>query len=194
MIHSQLQITTIEQLRTVLLGKYGTPSSLFTINYSLLLINKTYPHLADWNGKTVLDIGCGASSGNDFEFNPIHSLKDVWAPWFLRAARLLGATCTGVDLNYNVSEQGLTFLRTNLITPGALNDLPDGSFDAINCTNFFSSPTLVLGFLMKDGVTKYSEIIHTRQSEILRNIQLQIDRLLKPGGKIVHLDKEFDNY
>ncbi len=102
-----------------------------------------------------MDIGCGSNHLN--------------SPWFCRALHLLGAKAVGVDFN-DLEGENFEHHKLDITVPGALNLFPDHSFDGINMRG--------LAYL---HCIKDEELRGVIEKEIPR----QINRLLRPDGKII---------
>jgi hypothetical protein len=141
-------------------------------------------------GLHVLDIACGSNSSRAPEVfhlrtpsgqQPIESSAGggyaaIFEPWFCRILETLGAVPVGVDRG---DLQGETFETHTLDLghPGALDALPGGAFDGVQDSRLFGSPEFTAQF--PDPADRLAVAV-----EIVR----QEDRLLKPGGVVIHSD------
>ncbi len=100
----------------------------------------------------------------------------MFEPWLCRILLELGATPVGVDFG-DLEHELFIHHRVDLGRPGALDFLADHSFDAIQDSRLFGSPEFTAKFPQQAGRLKVAQ-------EIIRQEQ----RLLKPGGIIIHSD------
>jgi hypothetical protein len=147
-----------------------------------------YPSLSNVQNKRILDIACGSNSSKlpaSFLLSSLFSGRSVRAnrgftalfePWFCRMLLKLGATPVGVDFGDLESEVFIHY-KVDLGIPGALDFLPDHSFDGIQDSRLFGSPEFTAEF------PSQAERIKVGQ-EIVR----QERRLLKMDGIIIHSD------
>ncbi len=147
-----------------------------------------YPSLSTVKNKRILDIACGSNSsklpasfflsslfgGRSVHAN--HGFTALFEPWFCRMLLELGATPVGVDFGDLESEVFIHY-KVDLGIPGALDFLPDHSFDGIQDSRLFGSPEFTAEF------PSQAERIKVGQ-EIVR----QERRLLKMDGIIIHSD------
>jgi hypothetical protein len=149
----------------------------------------SYPHLPDLQGQQILDIACGSNTSRAPGLVHVNSpfgksaLKQAKAgytalfePWFCRILFALGANPVGVDMG-DLDRETFTHYRVDLGKPGALDFLPDHSFDSVQDSRLFGSPEFTAQFPRQaDRLKGAQEIIHQEQ------------RLLKAGGIIIHSD------
>jgi len=147
-----------------------------------------YPSLSTVQNKRILDIACGSNSsklpasfflsslfdGRSVRANP--GFTALFEPWFCRLLLELGATPVGVDFGDLESEVFIHY-KVDLGISGALDFLPDHSFDGIQDSRLFGSPEFIAEF------PSQAERIKVGQ-EIVR----QERRLLKMDGIIIHSD------
>ena len=141
-------------------------------------------------GKRILDIACGSSTSKAPSFVfvntpfgeqriPIPHTEGFTAqfePWMCRILLALGADPVGIDLG-NLDSESFEHYKVDLGLPGALSFLPDHSFDAVHDSRLFGSPEFTAQFPdQQDRLNVAAEIWSQEQ------------RLLKPGGKIIHSD------
>jgi hypothetical protein len=125
-------------------------------------------------GKRILDLACGSSTSRA-PFGPGgHSA--LFEPWLCRILHASGANAVGVDSG-DLSGEAFEAHRLDLSRVGALDFLPEASFDAVHDSRLFGSPEFTARFA--DRETVYG---------IAREIRRQEVRLLKPGGIVVHSD------
>jgi hypothetical protein len=88
----------------------------------------------------------------------------------------LGAAPVGVDFG-DLENEVFVHYKVDLGKPGALDFLPDHSFDGIQDSRLFGSPEFTAEFPSQADRLKVAQ-------EIVR----QERRLLKPDGNIIHSD------
>lgn len=147
-----------------------------------------YPRLSDVRNKRILDIACGSNSSklpSSFFLTSLFGGREVSAnkgftalfePWFCRMLLELGATPVGVDFGDLESEVFIHY-KVDLGRPGALDFLPDHSFDGIQDSRLFGSPEFTAEFPSQ-----------VERLKVGQEIVQQERRLLKMDGIIVHSD------
>ena len=100
----------------------------------------------------------------------------MFEPWFCRILFELKATPVGVDFG-DLTQEVFIHHRIDLGKPGALNFLPDHSFDGIQDSRLFGSPEFTVKFPHQTDRLKVAQ-------ELVRQEQ----RLLKIDGIIIHSD------
>jgi len=111
------------------------------------------------------------------EEDPLNPLGyRLYEPWFSRALLELGAKPVGIDVG-NLDGEEFEHHRVDLSQPGALDFLPDKSFDAVNLNGLFSSPQL-------ESMTGESEV-----DKMKEELKKQIRRILKADGQILEYSK-----
>lgn len=147
-----------------------------------------YPSLSDVRNKRILDIACGSNTSKlpaSFSLSSLIGSRSVRAnrgftalfePWFCRMLLKLDATPVGVDFG-DLESEAFIHYKVDLGIPGALDFLPDHSFDGIQDSRLFGSPEFTTEF------PSQAERIKVGQ-EIVR----QERRLLKMDGIIIHSD------
>jgi len=147
-----------------------------------------FEKLSDLKDKRILDIACGSNTskmpGSIYVNTPFGEISlggsrgytALFEPWFCRIVFELEALPLGVDMG-NLEEEIFDHQKVDLGKPGALDFLPDGSFDAIQDSRLFGSPEFTAQFPNRADHLKVAE-------EIVKQEQ----RLLKPGGIIIHSD------
>jgi hypothetical protein len=88
----------------------------------------------------------------------------------------LGADPVGVDFG-DLEHEAFTHHRVDLARPGALDFLPSRSFDALQDSRLFGSPEFTAQLPDRSD-----------RLQIAREIARQEQRLLVPGGLIIHSD------
>ncbi|MFN2120335.1 MAG: hypothetical protein ACK2T0_08100 [Anaerolineales bacterium] len=146
-----------------------------------------------WNvrGKRILDVPCGSNSSKApatvHVGTPLGTLKlgprqksytPLFEPWFCRMLLLMGADAVGVDFG-DLDGEEFEHYSVDLGQSGALDFLPDASFDAVQDSRLFGSPEFTAQFPKKAD-----------RRAVAREIVQQEHRLLKPGGVIIHSDAE----
>src|SRR5512142_2913535 len=153
-------------------------------------IYRAYSALAPLKGQRILDIACGSNTSRapsfvfvDTPFGeqriPISSSDGYTAqfePWFCRLLLELGAVPVGIDRG-DLDGEAFEHYNVDLGLPGALDFLPDRSFDALQDSRLFGSPEFTAQFPHASDRLKVA-------AEIWRQEQ----RLLKPGGIVIHSD------
>jgi hypothetical protein len=146
-----------------------------------------------WNlrHKRILDVPCGSNSSKApatvHVKTPMGTLKlgprqkgytALFEPWFCRMLLLMGAAPVGVDFGDLEGEQ-FEHYAVDLGKTGALNFLPDASFDGIQDSRLFGSPEFTAQFPKQaDRLAVAHELVRQER------------RLLKPGGIVIHSDAE----
>ena len=153
-------------------------------------IYRAYGSFAVLKGKRVLDIACGSNTSKapafvfvDTPFGeqriPIPVTDGYTAqfePWFCRILLELGADPVGLDLG-NLDGETFEHYKVDLGQPGALDFLPDHSFDAVHDSRLFGSPEFTAQF--PDLADRL---------RIATGIGRQEQRLLKTEGIVIHSD------
>jgi len=136
-------------------------------------LESAFGKLSAVRGKRILDIGCGSATSRHPTTGRI---TPMFEPWFCRILVELGADPVGVDLG-DLEGEAFEHYRVDFGTAGALDFLPDSSFDGIQDSRIFGSPE----FTTQHPATEDYQ-------RISREIKKQERRLLKPGGVIIHTD------
>ena len=103
-------------------------------------------------------------------------------PWFCRILFELGAQPVGVDFG-DLESEVFEHYRVDLGKIGALDFLPEHSFDAVQDSRLFGSPEFTAQFPNR-----------VDRSKIAQEIKRQEQRLLKASGIVIHSDAEaFDS-
>jgi hypothetical protein len=140
--------------------------------------------------KRILDIACGSNSSKAPSFVfvntpfgerrvPTSSSEGHTAqfePWFCRILLEIGADPVGIDLG-DLEQETFEHYKVDLGQPGALNFLPDHSFDAVQDSRLFGSPEFT------------AQIPHQNDRlKVAAEIWKQEQRLLKANGIVIHSD------
>jgi hypothetical protein len=135
-------------------------------------LQRAYASLGAVRGQRILDIACGSNSSR----SPVTGRRTAqFEPWMCRLLQELGAQPVGIDLG-DLQGETFEYLRLDLGMPGALNDLPTASFDAVQDSRLFGSP-------------EFQAAYGSRHVERVRQeIRRQERRLLRPGGIPIHSD------
>ena len=135
-------------------------------------LQRAYRLLGDVRGRRILDIACGSNLSR----SPLTGRRTAqFEPWMCRLLEELGAQPVGVDVG---DLEGETFehLRLDVGLPGALDGLQTASFDAVQDSRLFGSPEFQAAY-----GPRYVE-------RVRREIRRQENRLLRPGGVLIHTD------
>lgn len=147
---------------------------------------------AQARGLRILDIACGSNSSHApqvFHLRVAGALRPVerqgddgfsplFEPWFPRMLHALGAEAVGVDMG-DLGGESFEHYVVNLADPGALDFLPNQSFDAVQDSRLFGSPEFAAQFPDRSD-----------RVPVAREILRQEARLLKPGGTVIHSDAQ----
>jgi hypothetical protein len=148
----------------------------------------SYQRLASVQNKKILDIACGSNTSRlpgslhiDTPFGTMafgvgKGYTALFEPWFCRLLYELGAIAVGVDFG-NLEREAFIHHHIDLGQTGALDFLPDGSFDGIQDSRLFGSPEFTAQFPNQADRLK-----------VAREIRRQEQRLLKSDGIIIHSD------
>jgi hypothetical protein len=178
--------------RYTLLRKLGKERGIEEI-LSQMLERLTASFGSLWNirGKRILDVPCGSNTSKApatvHITTPLGTLRlgprqrrytALFEPWFCRMLLLLSADPVGVDFG-DLQGEDFEYYLVDLGQPGALNFLPDASFDGVQDSRLFGSPEFTAQFPKRtDRLTVAHEIVRQER------------RLLKPGGVVIHSDAE----
>jgi SAM-dependent methyltransferase len=149
----------------------------------------SYRKLPDISNKKILDIACGSNTsklpGSLYINTPFGEMSfgrasrgytALFEPWFCRILFELGAQAVGLDFG-DLEHEAFAHYRVDLGKAGALDFLPDRSFDGIQDSRLFGSPEFTAQFPNPADRLK-----------VAREIVRQEHRLLKPGGIMIHSD------
>jgi hypothetical protein len=153
-------------------------------------IYQAYGALAMVRGKRILDIACGSNSSKAPSFVfvntpfgarriPTSSSEGYTAQfeaWFCRTLLEIGADPVGIDLG-DLEQETFEHYQIDLGQAGALNFLPDHSFDAVQDSRLFGSPEFTAQIPQQ-----------TDRLKVATEIWKQEQRLLKANGIVIHSD------
>jgi hypothetical protein len=156
----------------------------------------SFEKLSDIRGRKILDIACGSNTskapaslyldtplGKKTLSQSNQGYTAQFEPWFCRILFELGAQPVGVDFG-DLESEIFEHYRVDLGEIGALDFLPDQSFDAVQDSRLFGSPEFTAQFPNRADRLK-----------IAQEIKRQEQRLLKPDGIVIHSDAEaFDSH
>jgi hypothetical protein len=166
------------------------PETLEIIQQLFERVIAAYGQLSLLRGKRILDIACGSHTsrapsrgyrirkreGRGAE-RPLHGgYTALFEPWFCRILSALGAQPVGIDIG-DLGGEDFEHYQADLGRTGALDFLPEHSFDAVHESRLFGSPEFTTQFPHRADAL-----------EIAREIVNQERRLLKEGGIIIHSD------
>lgn len=149
----------------------------------------SFEGLPDLQGKKILDIACGSNTSKApaslFIDTPFgrktigrsnQGYTAQFEPWFCRILFELGAHPVGIDFG-DLESEAFEHYRVDLGEIGALDFLPDHSFDALQDSRLFGSPEFTAEFPKQADRLK-----------IAREIRRQEQRLLTANGIVIHSD------
>jgi len=149
----------------------------------------SFERLSNIQNKNILDIACGSNTSKapaslhiDTPFGDMtigRSSKGYTAqfePWFCRILFELGANPVGVDFG-DLESEVFVHYRVDLGKIGALDFLPDHSFDAVQDSRLFGSPEFTAQFPNQAD-----------RLRIAQEIKRQEQRLLMANGIVIHSD------
>lgn len=138
-------------------------------------LEEAFGGLSAVRGKRILDIGSGS---NTSRHPGTGKVTPMFEPWFCRMLVELGAEPVAIDLG-DLEDEQFEHYGADLAIPGALDFLPDSSFDGVQDSRIFGSP---------EFTTQHPAIADYYR--ISQEIKRQERRLLKPGGVVIHSDIE----
>jgi hypothetical protein len=151
----------------------------------------SFRRLSNVQGKRILDIACGSNTSKapaslyiDTPFGKktfgraAKGYTAQFEPWFCRILFELGAIPVGVDFG-DLEREVFEHYQVDLGKNGALDFLPDHSFDAIQDSRLFGSPEFTAQFPNQADRLK-----------IAQEVRRQEQRLLKVNGIVIHSDAE----
>jgi hypothetical protein len=170
----------------------GAPGTQDVIEELVDRLVRAFDTLGQLRKKRILDIACGSNTSMAppvFHLRTASAQKAIKAgehgdhapqfePWLPRMLLALGADPVGVDIG-DLSNESFEHYQVDLGRPGALNFLPDSSFDALQDSRLFGSPEFTARFPERASRLRIA-------AEIVRQEQ----RLLKPGGITIHSDAQ----
>jgi SAM-dependent methyltransferase len=148
----------------------------------------SFGRISKIQNKKILDIACGSNTskapaslyfrtvGSRSLENTSRRYTAMFEPWFCRTLVELGANAVGIDMG-DLENEFFEHYQSDLGQPGALDFLSSHSFDAVQDSRLFGSPEFTAQF---PDTADRLQVAH----EIVRQEQ----RLLKPGGMVVHSD------
>ena len=149
----------------------------------------SFERLSKIQNKRILDIACGSNTSKapaslyiDTPFGEMRMGRTgkgytaQFEPWFCRILFELGADPVGVDFG-DLEGEVFVHYRVDLGQMGALDFLPDRSFDALQDSRLFGSPEFTAQFPHQADRLK-----------IAQEIKRQEQRLLKTDGIMIHSD------
>lgn len=172
----------IKEIVNKLAKKFNINHVSSHVEGQLSKVSKKFGGLDNVKGKRILDLGCGSVSGT-FEtdnFNELDRQDGIeptrtFEPWLCRALVELGANPVGIDIG-NLEGEEFEHFQIDLSKPGALDFLPDKSFDGANMRLFLTSPHL-------EQMTNKK-----KRDDIGKEMDIQMKRLLKDDGKLIETD------
>jgi hypothetical protein len=149
----------------------------------------SFVRLSTIQNKKILDIACGSNTSKapsslyiDTPFGEMtigrarKGFTAQFEPWFCRILFELGANPVGVDFG-DLGSEVFVHYRVDLGKIGALDFLPDHSFDAVQDSRLFGSPEFTAQFPNQADRLK-----------IAQEIKQQEQRLLMVNGIVIHSD------
>ena len=173
-------------------GKMATESGVEDIIQQMFgRLANSFATLSDIQDKKILDIACGSNTSKapaSLYINTPFGEKRIgraskgftaqFEPWFCRILLELGANPVGIDFG-DLDREPYAHYRVDLGQIGALDFLPDRSFDALQDSRLFGSPEFTAQFPDQADRLK-----------IAQEIKRQERRLLKTNGFIIHSDAD----
>jgi len=151
---------------------------------------EAFGELSRIKGQRILDIACGSNTSKAPSFiyidtpfgekkikvEHVEGYTAQFEPWFCRILLELEAQPVGVDIG-DLEAEAFEHYLVDLGQAGALDFLPDRSFDALQDSRLFGSP---------EFTTQFPE--RADRLRIAQEIARQERRLLKEGGIVIHSD------
>jgi len=136
-------------------------------------LERAFGSLTRVRGKRILDIASGSNSSR----SPTTGRRTaLFEPWFARLVLELGAEPVALDSG-DLAGERFEHHRVDLGRPGALDFLPDASFDGVQDSRLFGSPEFRKAYPRRRD--------HERvKAEIAR----QERRVLRRDGVLIHSD------
>jgi hypothetical protein len=151
----------------------------------------SYRTLSDIQGKQILDIACGSNTSKapaSLNINTPFGKKILgrigegftaqFEPWFCRILFEFEANPIGIDFG-DLDRELFAHYRVDLGLIGALDFLPECSFDAVQDSRLFGSPEFMAQYPNQEDRLK-----------IAQEIKRQQQRVLKTDGIIIHSDAD----
>ncbi len=160
------------------------PETLAIIEQLLGRVLAAFGPVSQLKGKRILDIGCGSRTSRapsrgfrgGRERPSREGYTALFEPWFCRILTALGAGPVGVDIG-DLGGEPFEHYQADLGHPGALDFLPERSFDAVHDSRLFGSPEFTARFHRRAEALRIArEIVHQER------------RVLKEEGIIIHSD------
>ena len=166
-----------------LAGKIGLePETLDIVQELYGRVVSSFGRLGVLEGKRILDLGCGSRTSKAppgvtrREPASADAYTSLFEPWLCRILLSLGAKPVGVDLG-DLSGESFEHYGADLGLAGALDFLPERSFDAVHDSRLFGSPEFKARFPGRADALR-----------IAREIVAQETRVLREGGIVMHSD------
>jgi hypothetical protein len=151
----------------------------------------SFERLSNIQSQKILDIACGSNTskapaslyintpfGKRTIGRPSKGYTAQFEPWFCRILFELGAHPIGIDFG-DLDREPFAHYRVDLGQIGALDFLPDHSFDAVQNSRLFGSPEFTAQFPNQADRLK-----------IAQEIKRQEQRVLKANGIVIHSDAD----
>jgi len=151
----------------------------------------SFERLSNVQNQKILDIACGSNTskapaslyintpfGKKIFGSSRKGYTAQFEPWFCRILFELGANPVGVDFG-DLESDVFVHHRVDLGKIGALDFLPDHSFDAVQDSRLFGSPEFTAQFPNQAD-----------RLRIAQEIRRQEQRLLKANGIVIHSDAD----
>src|SRR2546428_3768782 len=176
---TELERTALERARSALRAPYDLarkarrePELERVLREFVERLQRAFGSVERVRGKRILDIACGSNSSRSPDTG---ERTATFEPWFCRLLLELGADPVGVDAG-DLATERFEHHAADLSRIGALDFLPDASFDGIQDSRLFGSPEFL------------ALLPRSQHAPIKAELQRQEKRLLKPGGVIIHSD------
>ena len=123
-------------------------------------------------GKTVLELGCGAIRGEPMGGG------EYYEPWLCRILHELGVAVTGIDVVPSVLEEPFVAYAQNLLSDTSLDMLEDNSIDVACAFGLLTSPMLL------------RDLLYTNMSALDFEVDVirRLERVVKPEGTFVYFN------
>jgi hypothetical protein len=128
----------LKKIEKTITTKYGP------CDYSVKLFETTLltHFLKSLEGKTIVDLGCGARQSWEYDMSLMGREKRMYDPWLCRTLNEFGANVIGIDGGESPQEE-YRHIQQNLMSSGKLIDsFPDKSIDLVCAFGLFDSPSL----------------------------------------------------